>query len=70
MEKKTYRIDDVLAKAREEGIDVSPAQRLELAMLLGAGETGIKVVNLDEGTTKTVTVNQEALREFMEGTAE
>lgn len=65
-----YNINDVLAKLRGKGIDMSLAQQLQLAMVLGAGDAGITEIDLDAGVTRKVKIDQEKLEEFMEGVKE
>lgn len=63
---KRYDVTDVIAKAEEKGIPMSSHEQLQLALLLGAGDTGIKEFCMDKNASRIVKIDNDALKEFME----
>lgn len=66
VDSKRYDVNDVIAKAEEKGIPMSSQEQLQLALLLGAGDTGIKEFDMEKNASRIVKIDNEALREFME----
>jgi len=63
---KRYDVNEVIAKAEEKGIEMSSQEQLQLALLLGAGDTGIKEFDMEKNASRIVKIDNDALREFME----